>query len=255
MQSINSATGGADDQQIKNLRMGMDIVLNSVPQVIKVLNSDNDDIRRQEIINELRTTVSAYIEKEREYQASIDSLANTRIQIRDKIHGQETALKSNPEGNSVCTGRAIYVDVDEIFQAQKSKLPKVSLNYISKHPKMKEFESRVSIELQALVEGENNIKHADGIKVTQDDGGEIITTETVSTTDPITRKEMTNPIKNTLCGHTYERNSILQLISKNSKTKCPIAGCANRNAVTQNHLILNSDVLRLIQHKNRNPKK
>ena len=255
MEAMHSATGGADDQQIKNLQMGMDIVVNTVPQVIRVLNSDRDDIRRQEIINELRTTVSAYIEKEREYQDSMDALATSRIQIRDQIDAQETALESNPAGNSICTGRAISVNVDEIFQAEKSKLPKVSLNYINKHPKMKEFESRVSIELQALMEGEDNIKDSDGIKVTQDDGGEIIATEMVSTMDPITRQEMTDPVRNTLCGHTYERNSILQLVSKNSKTKCPMAGCANKSPVTQNHLILNSDVLRIIQQKNRNPKR
>ena len=252
---MNSATGGADDQQIKNLRMGMDIVIKTVPQIIRVLNSDEDEIQRQEVINELRTTISAYIEKEREYQDSMDALANARIEIRDKIETQETAFQNRQGQNSVCTDSDISVDVDQIFQEQKSKLPKVSLNYITKHPKMKEFESRVSIELQAIMDGENNTDNIDGMKVTHDDGGDIIATEMVSTIDPITKKEMTDPVKNTLCGHTYERNSILQLIDKNQKTKCPMGGCANKNPVTENHLIHNSDVLKIIQQKNRTQKK
>ena len=76
------------------------------------------------------------------------------------------------------------------------------------------------------------------LQVIDDACGEIIATQIIHTIDPITRLEMKDPVKNTLCGHTYEKSSILQIIKKNPKTKCPMAGCPNKNHVTENHLIL-----------------
>ena len=230
----------AEDQQIKNLRMGMDIVIKSVPQVIRVLNTEKDENMRDEIINELRTTITAYIEREKEYMNSIDALATSRIQIREQVEAQEQSY----EKNSGCPKSSI--DVDKIFQEAKSKLPKQSSNYVSKHAKMKEFESSGVAELQSIL-GANSTDTATGTIVTQDDDGEIIATETLSIIDPITRKEMKDPVKNTLCGHTYERSSITQLISINPRQKCPMAGCANKTPVSLNNLIVNSDVLKLIQ--------
>ena len=234
----------AEDQQIKNLRMGMDIVIKSVPQVIRVLNSEKDEKMRDEIINDLRSTISAYIEREKEYQNSIDALATARLQIHEQVESQE----QDPEYRN--SNQVNSIDVDKIFQEAKSKLPKQASSYINKHAKMKEFESKVVIELQNML-GSGTADTATGTIVTQDDDGEVVATETVSTIDPITRKEMTDPVKNTLCGHTYERSSITQLININSKQKCPMAGCANKNPVTLNHLIANSDVLKLIQQNSR----
>ena len=234
----------AEDQQMKNLRMGMDIVIKSVPQVIRVLNSEKDEKMRDKIISELRETISAYIEREKEYQDSIDALATARVQIHDNVESQVQDAE-NKNGNLINS-----VDVDKIFREAKAKLPKQSSNYVNKHVKMKEFESKVVIELQKIL-APSTSDTTTGTIVTQDDDGEVVATETVSTIDPITRKEMTDPVKNTLCGHTYERNSIMQLISMNSKQKCPMAGCANKNPVTQNHLIANSDVSKLIQQNKR----
>ena len=254
MSSLNSATGGLDDQQIKNLRMGMDIVIKSIPQVIKVLNPERESSERTKIINDLRSTLTAYIEREREYQDAMDSLANTRIQIRDQIALQQERALTDDSGNNLAKDRTCSIDVDKLFQDEKVKLPKSSKNYVEKHPKMNEFETKLTIELQNSIEREN-VEDVDAMTVTQDDDGEVIATEMTSTIDPITRKEMTDPVKNTLCGHTYERNSIYQLITKHPKTKCPMAGCANLNPVNPNHLILNSDVLKVIQRKNKKVKK
>ena len=252
MASINTATGGVDDQQIKNLRMGMDIAIKSITQVIRVLNSDNEESKRQEIINELRGTLRAYIEREKEYHDSMDALATARIEIRDQIEAEQNQALDE-ENNA--KDRTCSVDVDKVFQDAKLRLPKSSTNYIDKHSKMREFESKVALELQKITEKESGDEGVDEITVTQDDEGELIATEVVSTIDPITRKEMTDPVKNTLCGHTYERDSILQIIRKHPKTKCPNAGCPNSNPVNENHLIVNSDVLKLIQKKNKKLKK
>lgn len=250
------ATGGSDDQQIKNLRMGMETVINTLPHVLKVLDKKEDNTDRKKIIDELRSTIRAYIEQEKEYQESMDALANTRLQIRDEIRSQEEqVLGEDNSGQNQSKDLEKVVDVDKIFNEAKQKLPQVSKNYADKHPKMKEFESRLAIELRSILDQESGKEEDSGVKVTEDAGGEIIATETINTMDPITRQEMTDPVKNTLCGHTYDRASILQIIKKNPRTKCPMAGCANKTPVNENNLISDSDVLYEIQKKNRRSRK
>ena len=253
---MTTATGGLDDQQIKNLRMGMQTVIDTLPHVIKILNKKEDDADRRKIIDDLRSTIGAYIDQERQYQDSMDALASTRLEIRDQISLQEQQLlgEENSDKNR-SRDEQTSVDVDEIFKDAKQKLPKVSSKYVEKHPKMKEFESRLDIELRAISEYGNGNDQDNDLQIVEDVCGEIIATQFINTIDPITRLEMKDPVKNTLCGHTYEKNSIQQIIKKNPKTKCPIAGCPNKNHVSQNHLILDSDVLQEIQKKNRRAKK
>ena len=56
--------------------------------------------------------------------------------------------------------------------------------------------------------------------------------QTVMLQCPITRLDMTNPVKNKVCGHVYSREGILGHIqqchrSRKSHCQCPYAGCAN----------------------------
>ena len=46
----------------------------------------------------------------------------------------------------------------------------------------------------------------------------------VSTLDPVTNQTMTDPVKNTICGHSYERSSITRLMQKPGMI-CPAIGC------------------------------
>ncbi|XP_042321740.1 E3 SUMO-protein ligase NSE2 [Sceloporus undulatus] len=49
---------------------------------------------------------------------------------------------------------------------------------------------------------------------------------------PITQEEMRKPVKNKICGHTYEKDAILELIrtkeQRKKKACCPTVGCNNR---------------------------
>ncbi|KAK9685517.1 Zinc-finger of the MIZ type in Nse subunit [Popillia japonica] len=48
--------------------------------------------------------------------------------------------------------------------------------------------------------------------------------------DPITKTQLQNPWKNTICGHAYEYSVIINYIkSKKGKAKCPYVGCTNGN--------------------------
>jgi len=56
---------------------------------------------------------------------------------------------------------------------------------------------------------------------------------------------MTDPVKNVLCGHSYERASIQHLTRKGKKTKCPIAGFVQFVQMVQ--LIDDTDLKRQIE--------
>ncbi|XP_053602129.1 E3 SUMO-protein ligase NSE2-like isoform X2 [Plodia interpunctella] len=69
--------------------------------------------------------------------------------------------------------------------------------------------------------------------------------------DPITKKPIEDPVKNTVCGHIYEKNSIMNLIHRNNRTKCPVAGCGNRGPIQKQHLLTDEELkfrLTITQH-------
>lgn len=47
---------------------------------------------------------------------------------------------------------------------------------------------------------------------------------------------MKDPVKNTLCGHSYERKSILRLM-KSSINRCPVSICSNSTPILIDHLV------------------
>ncbi|XP_018025711.1 E3 SUMO-protein ligase NSE2 isoform X2 [Hyalella azteca] len=56
--------------------------------------------------------------------------------------------------------------------------------------------------------------------------------------DPITKLTMSDPVRHTLCGHVYDRDSIKQMIKKHGRKgfRCPYMGCSVRDAITENNL-------------------
>jgi len=63
--------------------------------------------------------------------------------------------------------------------------------------------------------------------------------------DPISKKRLVNPVKNTVCGHVYEKDIVLQLIKKNPRTRCPIAGCSSA-FIEKRNLVADDDMLRIL---------
>ncbi|KPJ15863.1 E3 SUMO-protein ligase NSE2 [Papilio machaon] len=55
--------------------------------------------------------------------------------------------------------------------------------------------------------------------------------------DPITKRPVTDPVQNSVCGHVYDKESIMKLINTRKKVICPVAGCASRQAVCADQLV------------------
>eukprot|EP00934_Nitzschia_sp_Nitz4_P003937 Nitzschia sp. Nitz4//scaffold79_size90958//53571//54341//NITZ4_005030-RA/size90958-processed-gene-0.116-mRNA-1//-1//CDS//3329558264//3927//frame0 len=52
---------------------------------------------------------------------------------------------------------------------------------------------------------------------------------------PISGMLMTNPWKNKICGHVYDKESILHHLKKDRASRCPVAGC-NNSGISQSQL-------------------
>uniref|UniRef100_A0A0N7ZAP5 E3 SUMO-protein ligase NSE2 n=1 Tax=Scylla olivacea TaxID=85551 RepID=A0A0N7ZAP5_SCYOL len=82
--------------------------------------------------------------------------------------------------------------------------------------------------------------------VSANSDGDLVATECSNNfLDPISKKRMTDPVRNKTCGHVYDRGSIASMISKSkNKFKCPAIGCANRKPIKLSDLKEAPDVKR-----------
>ncbi|KAM8967910.1 E3 SUMO-protein ligase NSE2 [Pelodytes ibericus] len=76
-------------------------------------------------------------------------------------------------------------------------------------------------------------------------------------TCPITQVEMTNPVKNKVCGHTYEKDAIERMIQtrhqKKKNARCPTLGCDN-SGVKMADLVPDTTLRRAIEMHNKSKK-
>lgn len=71
-----------------------------------------------------------------------------------------------------------------------------------------------------------------------------VTGVTIQTIDPYSKREFSDPVKNTHCKHSYEKEIIYDLISKNSKVKCYWMGCNNRIPIKPQDLVPDAELKR-----------
>ncbi|XP_022112897.2 E3 SUMO-protein ligase NSE2 [Pieris rapae] len=112
------------------------------------------------------------------------------------------------------------------FQSKLHIMAKKNLN-VDRHPYMLEFKEIVEKAMQSNL-----------------DDSEIAITESQTIyNDPFTKKALEDPVKNSLCGHIYEKSVIMNIIGKKKKgIKCPVAGCGNRNFIEARHLITDDEL-------------
>nr|2YU4_A Chain A, E3 SUMO-protein ligase NSE2 [Homo sapiens] len=73
-------------------------------------------------------------------------------------------------------------------------------------------------------------------------------------TCPITKEEMKKPVKNKVCGHTYEEDAIVRMIESRQKRKkkayCPQIGCSHTD-IRKSDLIQDEALRRAIENHNK----
>ena len=115
-------------------------------------------------------------------------------------------------------------DIEAITREYTESISKMDTN-VSNDEKLLVFDRQVEA-LQDKVANEE----ADGDADFQVTGGFI------NVIDPISKKRIVDPVKNSICGHTYDRESITEILKINKKTRCPVIGCKSKEFVTVAHL-------------------
>ena len=147
--------------------------------------------------------------------------------LHDKSSKNISHVKKNSNNTikfdkSQCVSKLEKLKNDLILQEFKNEINKIN-DQVNNVKTSKRYEN-----LMKLI-SENNLKN---------DDEEIITVaQNINNIDPITKLPIVKGVKNKICGHIYEKSSITQLIARNPKTKCPIAGCVAADYVHLDDLI------------------
>lgn len=62
--------------------------------------------------------------------------------------------------------------------------------------------------------------------------------------DPITKRPLERPCRNTLCGHIYGMDTMVESLQTNPRIRCPVIGCANKQHIRVEDLVLDPDLSR-----------
>lgn len=80
--------------------------------------------------------------------------------------------------------------------------------------------------------------------------------QSVSEICPISQTRFEDPVKNKVCGHSYSKKSIMDLLSKNNSnrkpTRCPVIGCSKN--VESKNLESNKELIRYLKRTERRNK-
>ncbi|KAL4704986.1 hypothetical protein ACJJTC_005472 [Scirpophaga incertulas] len=173
-------------------------------------DSDLADLRKQYVEKEaefdkLRSYVEEYCLLEAQEDVAIQALNKT---------------KDETDESNVDT-------VEERFTSYLSGMAGKRLN-ADIHPYMLELKKRIQKGMQLANQDIN-------------DSDLAITASPETHIDPITKRPIVDPVKNTVCGHVYEKEAIINLIMRKS-SKCPVAGCGNRGPIQKEHLISDEEL-------------
>lgn len=112
------------------------------------------------------------------------------------------------------------IDMKSIIKAYDRGISELKVD-VTRHPRLLEFDKH----LEALLDNAKESKSDENAEV-QMSGGYI------NTIDPISKKRIVDPVKNIICGHTYDRESVTELLKMNEKTRCPVIGCRSKEFIT-----------------------
>ncbi|XP_022221450.2 E3 SUMO-protein ligase NSE2-like [Drosophila obscura] len=98
----------------------------------------------------------------------------------------------------------------------------------------KEMESHAGLAVVAGSTSDDNCSMSEVVQT----GGDVF-----SLHDPWSMMLMTEPVRNKMCGHIYDRGSVNAMIKDNLSVRCPVSGCANKHYIQPSHLVDDLEVL------------
>lgn len=161
---------------------------------------DNEE-ERQQILKHLRDALMNNCKESAKIKAASD--------IREQM---ERVFEADPEKNTKDISNEYSKAISEI-QVDPSK-----------DNRMLDYDRQIEGLLQA-----NEAASSNGLDDT--DADLALTGREVNVIDPISKTRMTDPVKNTVCGHVYDRESLVAMLQKNKNTRCPVVGCSSKDYI------------------------
>ena len=131
-------------------------------------------------------------------------------------------------------------DIEEEFNRMRSETSNNNVQKnIQDHPWIKE--------LGSILNDEEDEPQTEDI----DDDLEMTQTE-INTVCPISKVEMKKPVRNSACGHVYDKASIEHILRQRPGSICPVVGCPNKMSVQKDQLKEDKATKRAIARKRNN---
>ncbi|XP_072175823.1 E3 SUMO-protein ligase NSE2-like [Diadema setosum] len=228
----------AVDGAVRNLRKVQDHINNGMNDIMEVATNMG---QMQEPGGDACMGNMAALEK---VMLEYASMERTLKQFTEAVRSVKSQVQRSEDSNV-----EVQAMLDTAFQDLQRGNSSAELQ---EHPKLKEFQSR----REELLEGLQ--KDGVGSSAADQSLGEedlVMTQAELGTKCPFTQQEMTQPLRNLICGHHYDRQTIDQLLTNRQKIRCPLPGCTNTKPINPNDLQSDSDFGRQIERQRRAKKR
>lgn len=160
-----------------------------------------DEKERNEVLEQLRDAVKG------------NSIESARMKIANEIKEQ---LANESECNLEC-------NLKDIVKKYKKAISEIKVD-ISKDRRLAVYDHQV--------QGLSQVSETTPSKGPDDTDTDLRLTGTdINVIDPISKMRMTDPVRNAICGHIYDRESLMAMLQKNNKTRCPVVGCTSTDYI------------------------
>ncbi|XP_052089378.1 E3 SUMO-protein ligase NSE2-like isoform X1 [Mytilus californianus] len=227
---------GVVDQAMKSMKTVEEYIKVGMETTLDVgMDFVEHDKDNEKQIDELRSVMKDYVRMERDLQQFMEAVECVK----------STATKKN---EPLDLEKELDNKLLELKQANKDAELTQHEKYVDLIDKVNEMQQPDCV----FCEG----SYAGPATSTQIDEDIAMTQPEVNTRCPYTGKDMINPVKNSYCGHHYDKEGISHYIKiKGRKAKCPVGGCGNDKPIELSDLIEDKDLKKFIDRKNRHNKK
>ncbi|CAL1688727.1 unnamed protein product [Lasius platythorax] len=117
-------------------------------------------------------------------------------------------------------------NVEDILTEYKEAISNIQVDS-SEYSRLLEYDRQIKELVEANKDASNN--ELDVI-----DSDLRVTSQERNVIDPITKTRMVDPVRNAVCGHVYDKGSLIAMLQKNKNTRCPAVGCTSTDYIDLN---------------------
>lgn len=220
------------DQAVNTLRRGLPFVQNGMQYTLDTVDSLLEcDAEETDKVKSLKDTMLSFCRIQRDME---------RVEAAAKHVINQAKSTREP------------IDLEDMFEKKLTELQRANTaDSLKDHAKYAELEEHIQ---NAVRSTEDDVEPSGSCEIQLDDDLALTQTQ-VNTKCPVTMKEMTRPVRNVHCGHSYDYDGAKELIRNRQQARCPVAGCINDKPLKLSDLEENKQLKRFIDRQHRKPSK